>query len=68
MFEENCKENVLNLIFEEKDEGWKEILFTWLLDIDRRGHPFSVCEKNVDCKGQVYFLNYDVKFKIVCKF
>lgn len=21
MFEENCKENVLNLIFEEKDEG-----------------------------------------------
>ena len=56
------------LDFEEKDEGWKEILFTWLLDIDRRGHPFSVCEKNVDCKGQVYFLNYDVKFKIVCKF
>ena len=51
-------------------KGWrmKEIVFTWLLDIDRRGHPFSVCEKNVDCKGQVYFLNYDVKFKIVCKF
>ena len=34
----------------------KKFVFTWLLDIDRRGHPFSVCEKNVKLvKGKFTF-------------
>lgn len=56
MFEENCKENVLNLIFEEKDEGWKQKLYLhgYLILIDGDIH-FQFARKMLIVKGKFTF-------------